>query len=111
MGLGIDIVEVERIKKAIETTKGFREKVFTANEISYCDKRKNKYENYAGRFAAKEALVKALGQGFTKYSFLDIEITNDELGKPTINFKGKKIDVSISHEKHYAVAMVIIEEE
>ena len=75
------------------------------------EKRKNKYENYAGRFAAKEALVKALGQGFTKYSFLDIEITNDELGKPTINFKGKKIDVSISHEKHYAVAMVIIEEE
>lgn len=109
MNVGLDIVEVERIKKAIEKTKGFREKVFTKKEIEYCEKRKNKYESYAGRFAAKEALVKALGEGFSNLSFLDIEIQNDILGRPY--YTNYSANLSISHEKNYAAAIAIIEKE
>ncbi|WP_068267459.1 holo-ACP synthase [Caviibacter abscessus] len=110
MRIGTDIVEVDRIKQAIEKNNNFKEKVFTKAEIKYCENKKNKYESYSGRFSAKEAFVKALGTGFTDdISFLDIEILNDENGKPCINYKGKNYDVSISHEKRYAIAMVLIE--
>lgn len=111
MQIGVDIVEVERIKKAIETNKGFKEKIFTKLEIEYCDRRKNKFESYAGRFAAKEAFVKAMGTGFRNIYFLDIQVINDDLGKPILQYKNINANLSISHEKHYAVAMVIIEGE
>lgn len=110
MQVGIDIVEVERIKKAIEKNSKFIEKIFTKKEIEYCEMRKNKYECYAGRFSAKEALSKALGTGFRDLSFLDIEILNDKLGKPEIIYKDIHASISISHEKHYAISIVIIQE-
>ena len=110
MKIGVDIVEVTRIKNAIEKNNGFLEKVFTKKEIEYCEKRKNKYQSYAGRFSAKEAFVKALGTGFNdEVSFKDIEILNDELGKPNIKYKDYNIELSISHEQNYAVAMVIMQ--
>jgi holo-[acyl-carrier protein] synthase len=69
-GLGIDIIEVKRVQKRIEAEKGFREYVFSSAEIAYCEKKTNKYEHYAARFAAKEAFLKALGTGWTsEYSF------------------------------------------
>lgn len=111
MQVGIDIVEVERIKSAIEKNPKFIEKVFTEKEIEYCEARKNKYESYAGRFAAKEALSKAIGTGFRDLSFLDIEVTNNALGNPKISYKDIKASISISHETHYAISIVIIEGE
>ena len=79
MKIGVDIVEVTRIKNAIEKNNGFLEKVFTKKEIEYCEKRKNKYQSYAGRFSAKEDFVKAIGTGFNnEISFKDIEILNDD---------------------------------
>lgn len=107
MQIGIDIVEVSRIKNALEKPK-FKENIFTEKEIQYCESKKNKFESYAGRFASKEALAKALGTGFNNLSFLDIEILNDELGKPYIKYKDYEINLSISHEKNYAVAVVLI---
>lgn len=110
MKIGVDIIEVERIKKAIEKHNGFKERVFTKKEIEYCENKKNKYESYAARFSAKEAFVKALGTGFTdEISFLNIEILNDINGKPNIVYKGKKYELSMSHEKKYSIAMVVIE--
>ena len=88
---GTDIIEVDRIKKAIEETKSFREKVFTAAEQSYCESRnKGAYESFAARFAAKEAAAKALGCGLGPQCGLkECEIRNDaETGAPQIYFSG-----------------------
>lgn len=109
MQVGIDMVKVSRIKEAIEKNENFKEKVFTLKEIEYCEKKKNKYESYAARFAAKEALAKALGTGFRNLRFKDIEIENDILGKPKISYKDFNIKVSLSHEREYAIAIAIIE--
>ncbi len=122
-GIGIDIIEVARIEKQIEAeSNSFVKKIFTENEIRYCEtKIKNKAQNYAARFAAKEAFFKALGTGWRDgLSWKDIEIENDELGKPNILLSGKskkniqensisKIHVSLSHIKEIAVAVVILE--
>ncbi len=108
MEIGVDIVSVDRIKKAI-LKDGFKEKIFTKKEIEYCELKKNKYESYAARFAAKEALSKAIGTGFRDLKFIDIEILNDKLGKPTIKYKNFKIKLSLSHEKNYAIAMILLE--
>ena len=115
-GIGTDIIEISRIEISINRTKTFKEKVYTKNEIEHIEKKRNPYASYAGRFAAKEAVSKALGTGVRNFSLRDIEILNDELGKPNIilnnNFKDftKKyvFQVSISHSKEYAVSMVII---
>ena len=121
MGLGIDIVDVKRIAQKIGKGAGFRELVFTPVEIAYCDSKKNKYEHYAARFAAKEAFFKAIGTGWRNgTAFNEIEITNDANGKPLISFLGAtaiaveelkpgKISVSLSHIKTMATAVVIIE--
>lgn len=110
MEIGVDIVRIKRIEEAILKNENFKYKIFTQKEIDYCEKRKNKYESYAGRFAAKEAFSKAYGKGFREgLSFLDIEILNDEYGKPYIKYLDKKIKLSISHEKEYAIATVLIE--
>ena len=120
-GLGIDLVEVDRIKQKIEKDNGFRELVFSANEITYCEKMANKYEHYAARFAAKEALFKALGTGWLSgTAFNEVEVINNELGKPYIAFLGAtqatmstlqpgNIMVSLTHIKSTASAVVIIE--
>lgn len=120
-GLGIDIVEVERIAEKIEKENGFRELVFSANEIAYCESKAHKYEHYAARFAAKEAFFKALGTGWLNgTAFNEVEIINDVHGKPGITFLGetaatinpmqiKNILVSLTHVKIAASAVVIIE--
>ncbi|MBK6989167.1 MAG: holo-ACP synthase [Bacteroidetes bacterium] len=89
-GLGIDIIEVERIATRIAAESGFRELVFSESEILYCEAKTNKYEHYAARFAAKEAFLKALGSGWTNnIYFNEIEITNNKSGKPELTLKGK----------------------
>ena len=118
---GTDIIEIERVKQCIEDEKigeNFKERVYTKNEIEYCESKKNqKYQHYAGRFAAKEAVFKAISEQIdNKYSITwkDIEILNNEQGKPEVkitgielkNLQDQNIDVSISHCKQYAVAMV-----
>jgi len=117
---GTDIVEVSRIKKAIEASDRFRNKVFTENEIIYCESRKAKYQSYAVRFAAKEAFLKALGTGWANgIRWSDIEILNDASGKPFVSLYSvakdifdtnnyQKVCVSLSHTKDTAIASVII---
>ncbi len=116
IGLGNDIVEIERIEKAIIRTKSFKEKVYTEKEIAYASKKNKMYETYAGRFAAKEAISKAFGTGVRDFSLLDIEILNDEMGKPYVilkkeleeKYKDYRIEISISHSKTCAMATAIL---
>ena len=124
LGTGIDIVETYRLKKLLLIKKyNFKNKIFTNNEISYCEKKSNIANCYSKRFAAKEAFVKALGTGFrNNINFKDIEVVKNHYGKPyllinkkVINkiktlFKVKKFNVllSISDETKYAIASVII---
>jgi holo-[acyl-carrier protein] synthase len=120
-GAGIDIIEVGRIQKVMEKDIGFREKIFTPEEIEYCEKMKNKYQHYAARFSAKEALLKAIGTGWRfGIRFADIEVIHDEYGKPLIRLYGKAeelarqegitaVHVSLSHVKEMATAVVIME--
>jgi len=124
LGTGIDIVENYRIKKLLLKKKSnFKNKIFTNNEIAYCEKKSNITNCYSKRFAAKEAFVKALGTGFrNNINFKDIEVVKNHYGKPyllinkkVINkiktlFKVKKFNVllSISDETKYAIASVII---
>lgn len=116
---GTDIIEISRVKESIESTDGkFCERVYTKAEKEYCENKKNqKYQHYAARFAAKEAVFKAISSSFdNKYeiSWKDIEILNDEKGRPYINLVKNKfpkiedIDISISHCKEYAIANVVI---
>lgn len=108
-GIGTDIVKISRIAKAMEQ-KLFLSKVFTEREQA---ERLGKAESYAVAFAAKEAVVKALGTGFREIGFHDIEILHEENGKPYLCLYGEKKEnwhISLSHEKEYAVAMVIWEE-
>ena len=105
----------------MEKKQGFKELVFSADEIIYCEARTYKYEHYAARFAAKEAFLKAIGTGWRNgTAFNEIEIYNDEEGKPEIRFHGLtaktiaelklgKSFVSLSHLKTLAFAMVVIE--
>ena len=123
LGIGTDIVEVSRIKSLIKT-KSFLRRVFTKNEILNSKKTNFKANYFSKRFAAKEALVKALGTGFRKgINFKDIYINNDKLGKPYIKFdnrvkkliisrfkiKNFSIYLSLSDEKKYSIAFVIIQ--
>ena len=120
-GIGIDLIEVERVAEKIGKKAGFKELVFSQHEIDYCETMTNKYEHYAARFAAKEAFFKAIGTGWRNgTAFNEVEITNNEQGKPEISFLGNtavsiaemklgKISVSLSHLKTMASAVVIIE--
>lgn len=117
-GLGNDIIEIDRIKKVIERTgQRFLDRVFTRKEQDYCLHFKESFRHFAGRFAAKEAVVKALGTGLRDgISWLDIEITNDLMGKPLVQlspsimrqFNNPQILLSISHCDSYAMATAII---
>lgn len=121
-GIGLDVIEVERVQEKIEKEQGFRELVFGAEEIAYCEPKTHKYEHYAARFAAKEALFKALGTGWTSgTAYNEILILGDDTGKPEIHLTGKtantlntidisKIKISISHLKNIAAAVVVIED-
>lgn len=120
-GIGTDLVDVERLAEKLEKKTGFKELVFSADEILYCEARTFKYEHYAARFAAKESFLKAIGTGWRNgTAFNEIEIFNDEQGKPELRFLGitaktveglkvSKIFVSLSHIKTMASAIVIIE--
>ncbi len=116
---GTDIIEIDRIKQSIENLgDAFLNRVFTENEIKYCESKNNqKYQHYAARFTAKEAVFKAVSSNLKdKYSITwkDIEVCNNEQGKPYINLYGinqelfESIDISISHCKKYATANVVI---
>jgi len=119
VGIGNDIIEIERIEKAI-SKEGFKNKVYTQRELENIEKRGNRTETYAGIFSAKEAISKAIGTGVREFSLTDLEILNDDLGKPYVVvsekldkiLKNKKesyqIEISISHSKKYATAMAII---
>ena len=117
---GTDIIEINRIKESLENLgENFKNKIYTDKEIEYCESRKNvKYQHYAGRFAAKEAIFKAVSdllENKFEISWKDAEVLDDKNGKPKITFKSKKleekiesIDISISHCKEYAVSNVVI---
>jgi holo-[acyl-carrier protein] synthase len=121
-GIGTDIVNILRIKKSFDKNKKLKNRLFSAKEIKYCESKKNKIAFYSKRFAAKEAFVKALGTGIAKgISFNEISIDNSKNGAPFIELLGKtkiitkkiiknknKIYLSLSDEKNYAIAMVII---
>ncbi|CAM3621513.1 holo-ACP synthase [Cytobacillus oceanisediminis] len=113
-GIGIDIAELERIRKIIARQERFSERILTSKEMAVYNNlpEKRRAEYLAGRFAAKEAFSKAVGTGIgEKLSFQDIEIEKDELGKPFISKPFKKgVHLSISHSREYAVAQVVIEE-
>ncbi len=119
-GLGTDITEVKRIAKSVKK-EAFKKKMFSKQEILYCEAKANSGESFAARFAAKEAFFKALGTGWRGgVAFNEVEILNDKLGKPEIHLKGETkkilkklkfsaIHVSLSHTKDIAVATVVIE--
>ena len=121
-GVGTDIVEVARIERSLGKGEKFKQLVFHQKEIEYCESRGKSLLCYAGRFAAKEALVKALGTGLRgELKFSEMYFLNDDMGKPCLVLEGKtaqslsaygqsKFHVSISHTEHYATAFVIIEE-
>ena len=121
-GNGIDIIDITRMRSLITKNKKFKERIFTKKEIKTCEKIKNKYACYAKKFAAKEAFAKALGTGVSNgLSLNEIEINNNHKGKPFLELKKKsyrivkmtikknfKVYLSLSDEKNYAVASVII---
>lgn len=117
-GLGTDIIEIGRIDKAISRYgPKFLNRLFTLKEQEYCLKHKMSSRHFAGRFAAKEAIVKALGKGISKdINWLDIEILNDPHGKPCVTFSNTftskfsttEVQISISHCKEYATAVAIL---
>ena len=119
IGIGTDIIEIDRIENAINKNNSFLEKVFTAKEIEMFKSRNMRSEVIAGNFAAKEAVSKALGTGFRGFSLTDMEVLRDELGKPIV-FLSKDIEklisveyrlnISISNNKTSAIAFAILEE-
>lgn len=112
--IGTDIVEVERIKKSLLNER-FKTRVFSLDEIELIDKKKNRYESYAGNWAAKEAFSKSLGTGVRNFKLAEVEVLRNELGKPYLRLSGTAkaaaqdlcFDVSISHIKALAIATVI----
>ena len=124
---GVDLAEVPRIQAALEDSRigaRFRARVFTENEIAYCEKKqRGKYESYAGRFAAKEAVMKALGRGWgAEVRWLDIEVVRARSGKPDIALHDKtarlaadlgirRWALSITHTKEHGLAFVVAQDE
>ena len=123
LGIGVDIIENKRIKNAIKNTK-FKNRIFTPNELKLSSLSKNKVNYFSKRFAAKEALAKAIGVGFRKnLNFKDIEVVNDDMGKPyysttkkitqiikkQFNVKNFNCFLSITDEKDYSTAFTIIQ--
>ena len=122
VGLGIDIAEVNRVEAAIARHgRRFLERVFTDGEIAYCESHRNRFERYAGRFAAKEAAMKALGTGWTNgVRWVDIEVARETSGRPALVLHGvthqhakrlgvRRISLSITHSGNTALAEVIFE--
>lgn len=122
VGVGCDIIEIERIARAIKS-ESFIRRVFTAEEAAYCQRREQQAAaSFAARFAAKEAVLKALGTGLREGSLQEIAVDNDGLGKPLVQLSGhfamlakqlgvKNIQISLSHSRDFAVAYVIMEDD
>ena len=120
IGVGCDVIEIARVQKAI-VKRSFMERVFAPEEIAYCESRgKQAAASFAARFAAKEDVLKALGTGLRGGELTEIVITNDELGKPSVQLLGyhgqlaaklgvKKIAISMSHSRETALAYVVME--
>lgn len=121
VGVGCDIIEIERIARAIKS-ESFIRRVFTAEEAAYCQRRgQQAAASFAARFAAKEAVLKALGTGLREGSLQEIAVDNDGLGKPLVQLSGhfamlakqlgvKNIQISLSHSREFATAYVIMED-
>lgn len=123
VGTGVDIAEVPRVAAAIERFGDrFLRRIFTENEIRYCESKANRVERYAARFAAKEAALKAIGTGWKRgVTWRDVEVTREPGGRPTMTFHGKAAEfagklgmkrahVSLSHTAEHAIAQVILED-
>jgi len=120
-GVGIDEVEVARVEKKLSDTPGLKERLFTEGEIKYCESKRHPSQNYAARFAAKEAFFKAVGTGWRNgFAWTDIEIVNDEIGKPACRLHGRVkqfaeenqitgVHVSLTHLRDIAGAIVMLE--
>ncbi|OPX25630.1 MAG: holo-[acyl-carrier-protein] synthase [Candidatus Latescibacteria bacterium 4484_107] len=116
--VGIDLVEVKRIQKAAERSgERFMKRIFTERERAYCQKKGNEYGSLAARFAAKEAVFKALGTGWSMGAkWTDIEVINDALGKPEVVLHGKikelvgtkHVAISLTHTREYAQAVAVL---
>ncbi len=122
IGIGVDLISVERIQKAMERSgERFKNRVFTTIEQAYCEAMKLKYQHYAARFAAKEAVMKSFGIGWSKgVAWTDIEVINLDSGQPTIKLHGRVaeiareknasiVHVTISHQGGYAIATAVAE--
>lgn len=119
LGVGTDIIEILRIEEAIKNNSNFLNKLFTEKEIKMFEKRKMKPEVIAGNFSAKEAISKTLGTGVRGFSFKDIEVLRDELGKPIVYLsenieriigRNYNVNLSISHNNTSAIAFAVLEE-
>ena len=121
LGLGIDIIEIRRIKESIdEYGSNFLQKVYTPKEIEYCSAKANKYQHFAARFAAKEAVYKAFSTSHQEgLSWQDIEITNEPSGMPIVKLNGKlksflskdkDLKISISHSDKFVTCVAIIDQ-
>ena len=120
IGIGCDIIEINRVEKAVQSD-SFKKRVFTEAEIAYCESRgKQQFASFAARFAAKEAVLKALGTGLRGGELVELEVLNDELGCPQMSLRGYheelakskgvgKIHVTLSHSKDSAMAYVVLE--
>jgi len=119
IGIGIDIIEISRIRESIEKYGDhFLEKIFTPNEIAYSESKANKYQHYAARFSAKEAVSKALSTGWnSEFSWQNIEIFNEPTGMPYVKLSGnlesflstdKELKISMSHSRDYVTCVAII---
>ena len=112
LGIGVDMIEVARVQKAIERNPRFVDKVFSPTEIAYCEAKKNRFQHLAARFAAKEAFIKALGRGVP---WASVEVVNLPSGRPTLSVRDGKdygfsrTHVSLTHLAAQAVAVVILE--
>jgi holo-[acyl-carrier protein] synthase len=118
--IGTDLIEIARIRRALERYPAFRERCFTAAEIAYCDGRRNPAESYAGRFAGKEAVGKALGFGVARaFAWRDIEIVGRP--KPSVRLSGRvavwaervgarAVDLSMTHSRELAQAVAVVED-
>jgi holo-[acyl-carrier protein] synthase len=122
VGLGIDLAEVDRIRKAIERHgRRFTDRIYTVAEIAYVERKANRYERYAARFAAKEAGMKAIGTGWKRgVRWQDFEVTNLPSGRPILQFHGvaaqiaddlgvRNIALSLTHTAEQSLAIVILE--
>jgi len=118
-GIGIDIIEIERIKKSVDKFgERFLNKIFTKTELEYSLSKKNKFQHLAARFAAKEAIAKALKTGWSKdFRWKDIDIYNEKSGMPRVNLLGnlknflgddKSLKISMSHSENYVTCVAII---